>query len=113
MRRLMQTTIALPRMASPRRSKWAMRSAAMSAMRAVFAASRVRAVRAFATATRYTKDHEYVKVAGAAGTVGFVNTRIGLRAGIFVQYMPSMALPLQEEFPKAVLTDVSAMKRAA
>jgi CubicO group peptidase (beta-lactamase class C family) len=50
---------------------------------------------------------------GAAGTVGFVNTRIGLRAGIFVQYMPSMALPLQEEFPRAVLTDVSAMKRAA
>jgi len=50
---------------------------------------------------------------GAAGTVGFVNTRIGLRAGLYVQYMPSMALPLGEEFPKAVLTDVSAMKKAA
>ena len=50
---------------------------------------------------------------GAAGTVGFVNTRIGLRAGIYVQYMPSMALPIQEEFPKAVLTDISAMKKAA
>ena len=50
---------------------------------------------------------------GAAGTVGFVNTRIGLRAGIYVQYMPSMALPLQEEFPKAVLNDISAMKKAA
>ena len=50
---------------------------------------------------------------GAAGTVAFVNTRIGLRAGLFVQYMPSMALPLSEEFPKAVLTDISAMKKAA
>jgi CubicO group peptidase (beta-lactamase class C family) len=50
---------------------------------------------------------------GAAGTIGFVNTRIGLRAGVYVQFMPSMALPLQEEFPKAVLIDVSAMKKAA
>ncbi len=50
---------------------------------------------------------------GAAGTIAFVNTRIGLRAGLFVQYMPSMALPLSEEFPKAVLTDISAMKKAA
>ncbi|WP_421853783.1 serine hydrolase domain-containing protein [Novosphingobium sp.] len=50
---------------------------------------------------------------GAAGTTGFVNTRVGLRAGMFVQFMPSMALPIQEEFPKAVLSDVSAMKKAA
>jgi CubicO group peptidase (beta-lactamase class C family) len=50
---------------------------------------------------------------GAAGTVGFVNTRIGLRAGLYVQFMPSMALPIQEEFPKAMLTDISAMKKAA
>ncbi|GEN99336.1 serine hydrolase [Novosphingobium sediminis] len=50
---------------------------------------------------------------GAAGTVGFVNTRIGLRAGLFVQYMPSYGLPLGEEFPKSVLTDISAMKKAA
>jgi len=50
---------------------------------------------------------------GAAGTIGFVNTRIGLRAGVYVQFMPSMALPLQEEFPKAVLIDVTAMKKAA
>ena len=50
---------------------------------------------------------------GAAGTVGFVNTRVGLRAGLFVQFMPSSALPLSEEFPKAVLTDISAMKKAA
>lgn len=50
---------------------------------------------------------------GAAGTVGFVNTRVGLRAGLFVQFMPSAALPIPEEFPKSVLTDVSAMKKAA
>jgi hypothetical protein len=50
---------------------------------------------------------------GAAGTTGFVNTRVGLRAGLFVQFMPSMVLPIQEEFPKAVLTDISAMKKAA
>jgi CubicO group peptidase (beta-lactamase class C family) len=46
--------------------------------------------------------------AGAAGTVGFVNTRIGLRAGVYVQYMPSQALPIQNDFPRAVLADVSA-----
>ena len=50
---------------------------------------------------------------GAAGTVGFVNTRVGLRAGLFVQFMPSSALPFPEEFPKSVLTDISAMKKAA
>ncbi len=50
---------------------------------------------------------------GAAGTVGFVNTRIGLRAGLYVQYMPSSALPIGDEFRKALLTDVSALKKAA
>ena len=50
---------------------------------------------------------------GAAGTVGFVNTRIGLRAGLFVQYMPSYGLPIGDEFPKSVLTDISALKKAA
>jgi len=50
---------------------------------------------------------------GAAGTVGFVNTRVGLRAGLYVQFMPTTALPIPEEFPKAVLADVSAMKKAA
>lgn len=47
--------------------------------------------------------------AGAAGTVGFVNTRIGLRAGVYVQYMPSESLPIQKDFPLAVLADVAAM----
>jgi CubicO group peptidase (beta-lactamase class C family) len=32
--------------------------------------------------------------AGAAGTVAFVDTRTGLRGGLFTQYMPSTAYPL-------------------
>ncbi|HVR91311.1 MAG TPA: serine hydrolase domain-containing protein [Novosphingobium sp.] len=51
--------------------------------------------------------------AGAAGTVGFTNTRIGLRAGVYVQYMPSESLPIQRDFPIAVLTDLAALKQAA
>lgn len=50
---------------------------------------------------------------GAAGTVGFINARIGLRAGLYTQYMPSGALPVQDEFRAAVLADVIARKRAA
>ncbi len=50
--------------------------------------------------------------AGAAGTVGFVNTRIGLRAGVYVQYMPSDSLPIQKDFPQAVLADLAAMQHA-
>ncbi len=50
--------------------------------------------------------------AGAAGTVGFVNTRIGLRAGVYVQYMPSEALPIQKDFPGAVLGDLASRRGA-
>jgi CubicO group peptidase (beta-lactamase class C family) len=49
---------------------------------------------------------------GAAGTVGFINARVGLRAGLFVQYMPSFALPVQREFIDATRTDVLAKFRA-
>ncbi len=49
---------------------------------------------------------------GAAGTVGFINYRVGLRAGLYVQYMPSEALRLQYDFPKAVLGDVLGRKAA-
>jgi CubicO group peptidase (beta-lactamase class C family) len=49
---------------------------------------------------------------GAAGTVGFVNTRLGLRAGIYTQYMPSEALPIHAEFPVTVLADLAAMRGA-
>jgi CubicO group peptidase (beta-lactamase class C family) len=50
--------------------------------------------------------------AGAAGTVGFVNTRLGLRAGVYVQYMPSDALPIQKDFPLAVLADLAGRAKA-
>lgn len=50
---------------------------------------------------------------GAAGTVGFIHARIGLRAGLYTQYMPSGALPVQDEFRAAMLADVIARKRAA
>lgn len=51
--------------------------------------------------------------AGAAGTVGFVNFRVGLRAGLFTQYMPSDTYPVQREFAQAVLADVTGKKAAA
>jgi hypothetical protein len=47
--------------------------------------------------------------AGAAGTIGFVDTRTGLRAGLFTQYMPSEAYPLLDEFPAAILADIPSL----
>jgi CubicO group peptidase (beta-lactamase class C family) len=46
--------------------------------------------------------------AGAAGTIGFVDMKTGLRAGLFTQYMPSFDYPLLEEFPKAIIADLAA-----
>ncbi|MBB3859147.1 CubicO group peptidase (beta-lactamase class C family) [Novosphingobium hassiacum] len=51
--------------------------------------------------------------AGAAGTVGFVSFRAGLRAGLYTQYMPSEAYPVHREFAQAVLADVTQKKAAA
>lgn len=51
--------------------------------------------------------------AGAAGTVGFVNLRVGVRAGIYTQYMPADAYPIHQEFSKAVLADYLNKKAAA
>lgn len=48
---------------------------------------------------------------GAAGTVGFVNARIGLRAGLYVQFMPPGVLPIQQEFIAAARDDVLAGAR--
>jgi len=42
---------------------------------------------------------------GAAGTVGFVNTRIGLRAGLYLQMLPAGVLPIQREFLEAARAD--------
>lgn len=50
--------------------------------------------------------------AGAAGTLGFVDLKIQLRAGLFTQYMPQMAYPLIDEFPEAILADLAAQARA-
>lgn len=50
---------------------------------------------------------------GAAGTAAFAHTGLGLRAGLFVQYMPSGALPIQTDFPGVVLADLAARQRGA
>ena len=49
---------------------------------------------------------------GAASTLGFVNRRLGLRAGFWVQYMPTQALPVRDAFSKAVLQDLVARTAA-
>jgi CubicO group peptidase (beta-lactamase class C family) len=46
--------------------------------------------------------------AGAAGTIGFVHFPLGLRAGLYTQYMPQDAYPLIEEFPAALRADLAA-----
>ncbi len=50
---------------------------------------------------------------GAAGTVGFVSFRTGLRAGLWVQYMPSRALPIEREFGDAIRADLTHEKMPA
>ncbi|MBK6800790.1 MAG: beta-lactamase family protein [Novosphingobium sp.] len=45
---------------------------------------------------------------GAAGTVGYAQTRLKLRSGLFVQYMPQDRLPVLKEFPLAVGADLTA-----
>ena len=42
---------------------------------------------------------------GAAGTVGFVNRRVGLRAGLYTQFMPPETYPIQREFLTATRDD--------
>lgn len=55
------------------------------------------------------KDEGLWGWSGAAGTVGFAQTRLGLRTSLFVQYMPQDRLPILKEFPKAVGADLIAM----
>jgi CubicO group peptidase (beta-lactamase class C family) len=50
---------------------------------------------------------------GAAGTIAFVNTRLGNRAGLYTQFMPMEAYPVHKEFPKAVVADLLKTKVAA
>ncbi len=50
---------------------------------------------------------------GAAGTVGFVSFRGRASAGLWVQYMPSSAFPIGDEFAAAVRADLFGQKAAA
>lgn len=56
-------------------------------------------------------DEGHFGWSGAAGTVGFVHMKIGLRAGLYVQFMPPGALPIQREFMDAARDDVLARMR--
>jgi CubicO group peptidase (beta-lactamase class C family) len=44
---------------------------------------------------------------GGAGTIGLANTRLGLRTGLYVQYSPQDRYPLLQEFPAAILADMT------
>ena len=47
--------------------------------------------------------------AGAAGTIGFVHIKYGLRANCMTQYMPADVYAVQSAFPTVVLQDAMAM----
>ena len=51
--------------------------------------------------------------AGAAGTVGTVDMRRGIRSSIFVQFMPPNALGLLPEYQRALQADVQELATAA
>jgi CubicO group peptidase (beta-lactamase class C family) len=47
---------------------------------------------------------------GAAGTIGYANSKYKLRSGLYTQYMPQDALPVLRDFPKAVGADLLALR---
>ena len=47
---------------------------------------------------------------GAAGTLAAVDYKLGLRAALFTQYMPSDAYPIRDEYMAALEADISAMR---
>lgn len=47
---------------------------------------------------------------GAAGTLAAVDFKLGLRACLFTQYMPSDALPIRDEYLAALEADTAAMR---
>lgn len=49
---------------------------------------------------------------GAAGTVAIMDLRRAMRAGCYVQYMPSNAYKIHQEFPDAIVADLKAMALA-
>ena len=55
------------------------------------------------------KDEGLYGWSGAAGTIGYVQMKLGLRSSLYVQYMPSDKFPILTEFPKAVGADLNSM----
>lgn len=49
---------------------------------------------------------------GAAGTLASVDYRNNLRAGLYVQYMPSDAYPIRDEFLEALAKDIARVREA-
>ncbi len=49
---------------------------------------------------------------GAAGTLGSVDFDLGLRTGLFTQYMPTEAYPMREEFLAAYEADLEGLRLA-
>ena len=47
---------------------------------------------------------------GAAGTLASVDYNLGLRTGLFTQYMPSEAYPIRDEFLAAYESDLTALR---
>ncbi len=58
------------------------------------------------------KDEGLFGWSGAAGTTGFAQMKLGLRSGLYVQYMPSNKFPILKEFPKAVGADLTTQGKA-
>jgi CubicO group peptidase (beta-lactamase class C family) len=59
------------------------------------------------------KDEGVFGWSGTAGTIGLCNTRLKLRSGLYVQYMPSNTYPIYDEFVAAVGSDVAMRSKAA
>ena len=49
---------------------------------------------------------------GAAGTLAAIDYRLGLRACLWTQYMPSDAYPIRDEYMAALEADLAAMRQA-
>ena len=48
---------------------------------------------------------------GAAGTLGAIDYKLGLRTSLWTQYMPSDAYPIRDEYLAALEADMKAMKK--
>jgi CubicO group peptidase (beta-lactamase class C family) len=58
------------------------------------------------------KDEGLFGWSGAAGTTGFAQMKLGLRSGLYVQYMPQNKFPILKEFPVAVGADLTHQGKA-